>query len=107
MSTLVPVSLVPRIPATGEVLRVRTHAALVRALLEELDRVLPPASAAKELELAEQLIEELTQLGYRVLDCAAKMTRSEGATSADSTSDERKHRRPQEPTLIGKKARHQ
>ena len=107
MSTLVTLSLVQDLPRTRDVLRARTSAAVVRALLEELDRVLPSASGDGELEIAEQLIEELTRLGYRVLECAAGMTRSEGQAGFESTADERNNLRVQNPTLVGVKARHQ
>jgi hypothetical protein len=50
----------------------RRHAALVRTLLEELDRIVPSAGAREDV-LAEQLIEELTRLGCRILECTATM----------------------------------
>jgi hypothetical protein len=107
MTTLVTVSLVEGRPRTGEVRRVRSHAAIVRTLLEELDRVLPSASGTGERGVTEQLIEELTSLGCRVLECAVGMTRSEGQACLDSTSEERRPLRMQDPTVVGQKARHQ
>jgi hypothetical protein len=59
------------------VVALRRHAALVRALLEELDRVAPLAGASTEAEVVgEQLVEELTHLGRKILECAATMTQT-------------------------------
>jgi len=59
------------------VVALRRHAALVRALLEELDRVAPLACASTEEEVVgEQLVEELTHLARRILECAATMTQT-------------------------------
>lgn len=86
MSTVVTPSLVHDIPRARGVLLARTSAAVVRALLEELERVLPSGSGEDELEIAEQLTEELSRLGYRVLECAAAMTRSDGQAGFESTA---------------------
>ena len=58
----------------GDLVRARSDAATVRALLDELDRIVPPTSARPHedarLELCEQLVEELARLGCRLLECA-------------------------------------
>lgn len=55
----------------------RRHAALARALLEELDRTVPSSGADFRTDaLDEQLVEELTRLGCRILECAVMMTRA-------------------------------
>jgi hypothetical protein len=60
------------IPPT--LVRLRAHAAMVRALADELDRATPSPDSAprKDLRpaLAEQLAEELARLGCRMLECA-------------------------------------
>ena len=62
------------VPGATELLRLRSHAATVRALLEELERIVPCAGGSGELALGAQLLEELARLGYRVLDCVATMS---------------------------------
>jgi hypothetical protein len=58
---------------------VRRHAALVRALLEELEPLAPSAGAkADEEVIGEQLIEELTLLCRRLQECTTAMTRTFG-----------------------------
>jgi hypothetical protein len=56
----------------------RNQAALVRALLDELDRVAPTGSkepgVQKYAALGAQLAEELGRLGCRMLECAAAIT---------------------------------
>jgi hypothetical protein len=55
--------------------RLRGHAALVRALLDELDRLAARSSeAARVSDLGGQLAEEVSRLGCRMLECAAEMT---------------------------------
>jgi hypothetical protein len=58
--------------------RLRGNAALVRALLDELDRVAPlsarSSEAAQFTALGGQLAEEVGRLGCRMLECAAAMT---------------------------------
>jgi hypothetical protein len=58
--------------------RLRSHAALVRALLDEIERLAPVASggsdAALFVALGDQLAEEVGRLGCRMLECAAAMT---------------------------------
>ena len=60
------------------VLRLRAHAALVRTLLDELERAAPsPAGrpgAARLSCLAEHLAEELGSLARRMLECATIAT---------------------------------
>lgn len=54
--------------------RLRIHAALARALLDELDRLAPPsarrANASRFVALGEQLAEELGRLGRQISECA-------------------------------------
>jgi hypothetical protein len=51
----------------------RRHAAVVRGLLVELERIDPsPDVSAREDGLVEQLIEELTRLGFRILELTEK-----------------------------------
>jgi hypothetical protein len=58
--------------------RIRVHAALVRALLDELDRLAPISERRPDAErfvaLSEQHAEELGRLGCRIVECAAAMT---------------------------------
>jgi hypothetical protein len=58
--------------------RLRSHAALVRALLDELDRLAPLSArsceAAQFPAVGEQLAEEVARLGCRMLESAAAMT---------------------------------
>jgi hypothetical protein len=56
---------------------VRRHAALARALLADLDRLMPqPSASAHEDIVGDEVIEELTRLGYQLLECAATMAAS-------------------------------
>ena len=59
--------------------RLRRLAALVRALLDEFDRLTPlstrTSEAAQCSALGEQLAEEVRRLGGRMLECSAAMTR--------------------------------
>jgi hypothetical protein len=58
--------------------RLRRHAALVRSLLDELDRILPATGASPRSDAAfaihEQLVEELGRVGCRLLECAASLS---------------------------------
>jgi hypothetical protein len=58
--------------------RLRAHAALVRALLDELDRLAPlsarSSDAARLFAVGEQLAEEFGRLGCQIVECAASMT---------------------------------
>jgi hypothetical protein len=73
MSTVVEPSTELEIPRKLGLLR--THAATVRALLDELERATlssdRSARADRQRLLAEQVAEELAGLGWRMLDCAA------------------------------------
>jgi hypothetical protein len=66
--------------------RLRAHAALVRALLDELDRLAPISErrpdAQRFVALSEQHVEELASLGCRIVECAAAMTRSSAKPTA-------------------------
>jgi hypothetical protein len=55
-------------------LRLRGHAALVRGLLDELDRIVPCATAAGSLGVTGQLADELRHLSRLLLDCAATVS---------------------------------
>jgi hypothetical protein len=58
--------------------RLRSHAALVRALLDEIERLAPISSRGSDVALfnalSDQLAEEIGRLGCRMLECAAAMT---------------------------------
>jgi hypothetical protein len=64
---------------TQSVARVRSQAALVRALLDELERILP---AQSEDVVSVQMVEELARLGCRCFDAAAHL-----ATDLDPIDD--------------------
>jgi hypothetical protein len=61
--------------------RLRSHAALVRALLDEIEHLAPVSirrsDAAVFTEMGEQLADEVARLGYRMLECAAAIVRCE------------------------------
>jgi len=78
-------SIVRSAQLAPELLRLRSHAALVRALLDDLDRVVPFAGGGRESLLGGQLVEELARLGSRVLECAAALADAEdGSCRFDS-----------------------
>ena len=55
--------------------RVRRHVALVRTLLDELERIAQaPDASWREADCRAHLIEELDRLQRRLLECAAAMT---------------------------------
>jgi hypothetical protein len=60
--------------------RLRSHVAVVRALLDEIERLAPAVSSRSSSEaavfkaLGDQLAEEVGRLGSRMLECAAAMT---------------------------------
>jgi hypothetical protein len=54
---------------------VRSQAAFVRSLLDEVERVAPQVSVAPGIVSA-QLVEELARLGCRFLEVASELTRS-------------------------------
>jgi len=62
----------------ADLVRLRSHAATIRSLLDELDRLVPASGGRTEegarLELHEQLAEELARLASRLLECAATVT---------------------------------
>jgi len=71
-STAVPTP--PHFEHAPDLLRLRSHAATVRALLGELERIVPCTGGSGEIAIGGQLIEELAWLGYRVLDCVGTMS---------------------------------
>jgi len=52
---------------------VRTQVSAVRALLDELDRAVPSPDAGDALDAGGRVVEELKQLGHRILECAHKL----------------------------------
>jgi hypothetical protein len=73
-------------------IEIRRHAALARALLDELDRVVPSQGAGARMDAVEQqLMEELWRLAHRILDCTATMIRAPGSITA-SDSDPHRNR---------------
>jgi hypothetical protein len=74
MTTSMAVFAVPGFDSTPDLLRLRSHAATVRALLDELERIVPCTGGSGEIAIAGQLLEELARLGYRVLDCVGTMS---------------------------------
>jgi hypothetical protein len=52
-------------------LSVRSQAAFVRALLDEVERIVPPELSELEDAMNEQLVEELARLGTRLLAAAS------------------------------------
>jgi hypothetical protein len=83
--------------AAKNVVALRRHAALARALLEELEHLVPSFDASAPGDIvAEQLIEELTRLAHRILECTATMTPSPEAP-ADFEADPERLLFPQRP----------
>jgi hypothetical protein len=75
-------------------LELRRHTALARALLDELDRILPsPGVGSRKDGLDEQLIEELRRLAHRILECTATVIGAPGAPAAFAF-DSPQHRPP-------------
>ena len=60
---------------------VRSQAAFVRALIDELERISP---AGAEVALSAQLAEELARLGCRCLEAARALAAQEDAVAAAS-----------------------
>ena len=61
----------------GDLARLRSHAATVRSLLDELERAVPATggiNGGASLYAEEQLAEELARLGCRLIESAATMT---------------------------------
>jgi len=59
--------------ATSQLRVVRSQAGVVRALLDEIERLQPESVAGQVV--AEQLIDELTRLGCRTLEVAASLAK--------------------------------
>jgi hypothetical protein len=69
---MVAVLAFPEVAAPVSVLRpVRSQTAVVRALLEEVERLDPATSGG----LSEQLVEELARLGCRILETSAELAK--------------------------------
>jgi hypothetical protein len=79
------------------VVALREHIALVRALLEEIDRIVPAAArSGHEEAIGRQFIEELTRLGGRIRECATVMAQAVELPAA-SDSDSTRHPFAQRP----------
>jgi hypothetical protein len=74
--TTADVTHVGHLKDDAQLRRLRSQAALVRALLEEFERVLPCVGAVHASSLGGQIADELTHLGYRILESAATMERN-------------------------------
>ena len=68
--------------------RLRSRAAVVRALLDELERIwtVPRPSPREELVFGEQLIEELARLGCQIVECASTLSLAHARASATLTT---------------------
>jgi hypothetical protein len=75
----------------------RSHAAVIRALLDEFERLAPLAArsgdAAVFTSLGGQLAEEVGRLGCRMLECAAALT----GTSSNQPAGQRGSGRARDP----------
>ena len=80
LTRLIPPQSTRRASDVRALSSVRSQAAFVRALLDEVERVAPPGS---EDAVTEQLVEELARLGCRFLEVASALT---------ATVDEREER---------------
>ncbi len=69
----------------------RRHTALVRALLDELDRLVPLPSSARDDAIAEQLTDELRGLACRILECTE--TRVHDSDASTEVAAEPSHTR--------------
>ena len=78
--------------------RLRTHAALVRALLDEIEHIAPVSIQSTDgavfAAMGEQLAEEVARLGYRMLECAAAIVRSETLGASDRSQPASKGNEP-------------
>lgn len=70
---LPPLASVKPSPASAALGELRSQAAFLRALLDEVERLAPASSS--EQGLSEQVVEELTRLGCRSLEAASELTR--------------------------------
>lgn len=64
-------------PASRALGALRSQAAFLRSLLDELERVAPASRAAESL--GDQVVEELSRLGCRSLEAASELSRVVGA----------------------------
>jgi hypothetical protein len=96
MTTAIPAGVPSRL--SRSVVALRRQAALVRALLEELERLAPVVggSGADGEVVDEQLLDELTLLGHSILECAATMTPTPAAPG-DPDADPQSHRFARRP----------
>ena len=67
-----PLAAIKLSPVNTALRALRSQAALLRALLDEVER-LAPASSCDE-GFSEQIVEELTRLGCRSLEAASELT---------------------------------
>ena len=63
MTTSTAVSAVPRFEHSPDLLRLRSHAATVRALLEELERIVPCTGGSGNIAIGGQLLEGAGTVG--------------------------------------------
>lgn len=68
-----------------DLVTIRAQAAVVRALLDEMERAVPASGA--ERWVAPQLVEDLARLGCRVFESAAAMARALDGPPRKCTSD--------------------
>jgi hypothetical protein len=73
MYALPPLASIEPSPASAALEALRSQAAFLRALLDEVER-LAPASSGEE-GFSEQVVEELVRLGCRSLEAASELTR--------------------------------
>jgi hypothetical protein len=80
----------------------RRHTALVRALLDELDRIVPsPHASSREDALEQQLIEELRRLACLILASTGEST---ATTTHASAAPSPRDPEPQHPRLARTRA---
>lgn len=69
-----PVSSLASTAPRAAIAAVRSQAAFLRSLLDEVER-LAPASSAHHESVSDQIIEELARLGCRTIEAASLLTR--------------------------------
>jgi hypothetical protein len=77
MSTSATFLKLGEFPLPEALAQLRRHAAIVRTLVDQIDRLAPPSArsteAARFTAVSAQLAEEFQRLGCRILECAAAM----------------------------------